>query len=77
MPLYHICIEFPPDFRPFLEELIRTQQFSEFVDSHIFEVGRDPGKRRVLERGSEIGRIMTFLMNTYRCLIISNTIYYL
>ena len=42
----YICTEFPPDFRPFLEELIRTQQFSEFVDSHIFEVGRDPGKTR-------------------------------
>ena len=41
--LKYSFLEFPPDFRPFLEELVRTQHFSEFVDSHIFEVGRDPG----------------------------------
>lgn len=28
--------------RPFLEEMLQTQQFSEFVDSRLFEVGRDP-----------------------------------
>lgn len=35
--------EHPVEWRPFLEEMVHTQQFSEFIDSRLFEVGRDPG----------------------------------
>ncbi len=33
----------PVEWKPFLEEAVHTQQFSEFIDSRLFEVGRDPG----------------------------------
>ena len=35
--------EHPVDDRALLLQMVQTQQFSEFIDSRLFEVGRDSG----------------------------------
>ena len=36
-------LEHAAEWRPFLKEMLNTQQFSEFIDSRILDVDRDPG----------------------------------
>ncbi|CAK9252177.1 unnamed protein product [Sphagnum jensenii] len=40
--LTHCSAGHTQDWRPFLSEMVRSQMFAEFVDSRLFEVGRNP-----------------------------------